>query len=158
MIPSAILGKLRRLLPAGQLRTEPDFCKGYSGDKWFASSMPDAVALPRRAETVAAVLRFASEHRIPVTTRGAGYGYVGSCVPNRGGLVLSLARMKRIREINAAAQEAQSNPLLLQLKQLEVEKARVEKWDGRYPQWWMGGAGSSPNLLLQVPALGAGKN
>jgi hypothetical protein len=65
-----------------------------------------------------------------------------------------------IREINRAAQEAQDNPLLLQLKQLEVEKARVEKWDGRYPQWWMAGSGpgGSPSLLLQVPAPGAAKN
>lgn len=58
-----------------------------------------------------------------------------------------------IREINKAAQEAQSNPLLLQLKTLEVEKARVERWDGRYPQWWMGGGGAAPNLLVQAPTL-----
>ncbi len=58
-----------------------------------------------------------------------------------------------IREISRAALEAQSNPLLLQLKSLEVEKARVERWDGKYPQWWMGGAGSTPNLLVQAPAL-----
>jgi hypothetical protein len=33
-----------------------------------------------------------------------------------------------------------------------VEKARVEKWDGRYPQWWMaGGAAGGPNLQFQVP-------
>jgi len=59
-----------------------------------------------------------------------------------------------IREINKAAQEAQSNPLLLQLKTLEVEKARVERWDGKYPQWWMAGtgAGSAPGLLIQTPA------
>lgn len=57
-----------------------------------------------------------------------------------------------IREINRAAQEAQSNPLLLQLKSLEVEKARVEKWDGRFPQWWLGGgSGAGPNLLFQMP-------
>ena len=69
------------------------------------------------------------------------------------------AEAEAIHVINAAAQEAANNPLLLQLKSLEVEKARVEKWDGRYPQWWMAGAnGSGPNLLLQVPALGAGKN
>jgi len=57
-----------------------------------------------------------------------------------------------IREINRAAQEAQANPLLMQLKTLEIEKARIEKWDGRYPQWWMGGAmpGGGPNLLLQT--------
>jgi hypothetical protein len=60
-----------------------------------------------------------------------------------------------IRLINTAATEAQQNPLLLQLKALEVEKARIEKWDGRYPQMWLGAGGTgmmSPNLLLQVPA------
>jgi hypothetical protein len=60
-----------------------------------------------------------------------------------------------IRLINAAATEAQQNPLLLQLKAMEVEKARIEKWDGRYPQMWLGTGGTgmmSPNLLLQVPA------
>lgn len=59
-----------------------------------------------------------------------------------------------IRLINTAATEAQQNPLLLQLKTLEVEKARIEKWDGRYPQMWFGANGTgmmSPNLLLQVP-------
>ena len=37
-----------------------------------------------------------------MTPRGAGHGYVGGCVPVRGGIVLSLERMNRIREINAA--------------------------------------------------------
>src|ERR1043165_9835205 len=58
-----------------------------------------------------------------------------------------------IRVINSAALEAQQNPLLLQLKSLEVEKARIEKWDGRYPQMWLGASATgmtSPNLLLQV--------
>jgi len=60
-----------------------------------------------------------------------------------------------IRLINSAATEAQQNPLLLQLKALEIEKARIEKWDGRYPQMWFGASGTevmSPKLLLQVPA------
>jgi hypothetical protein len=57
-----------------------------------------------------------------------------------------------IRLINAAALEAQQNPLLLQLKSLEVERARVEKWDGRYPQMWLAGsAAGAPNLMFQVP-------
>ncbi len=75
-------------------------------------------------------------------------------------MMAAKAEAGAIREINAAAQEAQNNPLLLQLKSLEVEKARVEKWDGRYPQWWMGGvSGSSgPNLLFQVPPPAMMKN
>jgi hypothetical protein len=57
-----------------------------------------------------------------------------------------------IRSINTAALEAQQNPLLLQLKTLEIEKARIEKWDGRYPQMWLGATGGAgPNLLFQAP-------
>jgi hypothetical protein len=64
-----------------------------------------------------------------------------------------------IREINKAALEAQNNPLLLQLRTLDVEKARVEKWDGRFPQWWMSGGGASgPNLLFQMPVPQAAAN
>jgi glycolate oxidase len=59
------------------------------------------VARPRSTRSVAAVLRFANEHKIPVTPRGAGHGYVGGCVPVRGGIVLALERMNRILEINA---------------------------------------------------------
>ncbi len=64
----------------------------------------------------------------------------------------AFAEAEAIREVNRASQEAQANPLLLQLKQLEVEKSRVEKWDGRYPTWFMGNG--APNLLVQVPAPG----
>ena len=75
--------------------------KNYSGDKWFATHQPDAVALPRSAKSVSKILRFANENKIPVTARGGGYGYVGGCVPVHGGIVLSLERMNRILEINA---------------------------------------------------------
>ena len=37
-----------------------------------------------------------------MTPRGGGLGYVGGCVPVRGGIALSLARMNRIKEINFA--------------------------------------------------------
>jgi glycolate oxidase len=96
-----LLARLQRVLPTGELRLEPAFCQQFAGDKWFAAHQPDAVALPRSAKSVSALLAFANEHRLPVTARGAGYGYVGGCVPSLGGIVLSLERMKRIKEINA---------------------------------------------------------
>ena len=104
MSPSRIrlLRQLRRILPADEVSFEASVLKDHAGDKWFASHTPDAVVLPRSTESVAAALRFANRHRIPVTPRGAGHGYVGGCVPVRGGIVLSLARMNRIKEINAA--------------------------------------------------------
>src|SRR5690349_9458426 len=98
---SAALRRLQKRLSRGELRLEPDFLRKYSGDKWFATAVPEAVALPTRTESVSAILKFASQHKIPVTPRGAGYEYVGGCVPVRGGIVISLERMDRIKEINA---------------------------------------------------------
>jgi glycolate oxidase len=92
---------LKRLLPR-EINLDPSTLEKYAGDKWFAAHLPDAVARPRSTQSVSRLLRFASRHRIPVTPRGAGHGYVGGCVPVRGGIVLSLERMNRIREINAA--------------------------------------------------------
>jgi glycolate oxidase len=46
------------------------------------------------------LLKFASKEKIPVTARGAGFGYVGSCVPVRKGIALSLMRMNRIKELH----------------------------------------------------------
>ena len=78
---SSALKRLQKRLAAGELRTEPEVCKAYSGDKWYAAALPDAVALPSNTKAVAEILKFASKNRIPVTPRGAGYGYVGGCVP-----------------------------------------------------------------------------
>src|SRR5271166_5619584 len=72
-----------------------------SHDKWFAIHLPDVVVEPTCTEQVSCLLRFASQWQIPVTARGAGYGYVGGCVPVKGGIVLSLVRMNRIKEIAA---------------------------------------------------------
>lgn len=94
------LATLKKLLP-GEITLDPATLKNYAGDKWFASHQPDAVALPRSTKSVATILKFANKHGIPVTARGAGHGYVGGCVPLRGGIVLSLERMNRIKEINA---------------------------------------------------------
>lgn len=74
----------------------------HGGDKWSAHHQPEVVVFAETTEHVSRLLRFASEQRIPVTPRGAGFGYVGGCVPVRGGIALSLARMQRIKDINFA--------------------------------------------------------
>lgn len=96
----SIFNSLQRLLLKGELLVDADSLAKYSGDKWFATARPEAVALPRSTLSVQKILRFATKHRVPVTPRGAGYGYVGGCVPVRGGLVLSLEKLDRIKEIN----------------------------------------------------------
>ena len=93
--------RLAKQLAPGELRLDPETRAEHAGDKWFASRTPDAVALPRTTASVSRILRWAHRQRIPVTPRGAGHGYVGGCVPQEGGISLSLARMNRIREIHA---------------------------------------------------------
>jgi len=43
--------------------------------------------------------------------------------------------------------------IYLTLKKIELEKEKLTKWDGRFPMYFMGGSGSQPDLLLQMPAL-----
>ncbi|MCP5534080.1 MAG: FAD-binding protein [Akkermansiaceae bacterium] len=87
---------LVKLLGPDKVSAAPAALDAHAGDKWSASHPPDAVVFAESTSDVSAVLRFASEREIPVTTRGAGYGYVGGCVPVLGGIALSVMRMNRI--------------------------------------------------------------
>ena len=117
-----LLSRLERALP-GEVTRDPAVLQAHAGDKWFASHLPDAVALPRSTGSVARLLRFAHEHRIPVTPRGAAHGYVGGCVPLKGGIVLSTARMNRILEIRPRDFLAVTQPGVITAKlQAAVER------------------------------------
>src|SRR5437870_12458647 len=95
-----IASELRQLLTDDNVADDPQTLADHCGDKWFAHETPEVVVCARSTDDVSKLLRFANENKIPVTARGAGYGYVGSCVPMRRGIALSLARMNRIKEIN----------------------------------------------------------
>ena len=84
------------------VRTDESTLAAHAGDKWHAVSQPQAVVLAKKTEHVATALKFAHERGIPVTPRGAGVGYVGGCVPVKGGIVVSVAGMTRILEVNPA--------------------------------------------------------
>jgi glycolate oxidase len=98
----ALLEELTALLGPGIVAADAETRAAHGGDKWFANHEPDVVVFAETTDHVSRLLRFASEKNVPVTARGAGYGYVGGCVPVRGGISLSLARMNRIKEIHFA--------------------------------------------------------
>ena len=99
---SHVKEKLVELLGAESVMDEPEVLAAHGGDKWFANHPPEVVVFARSTEDVSKLLQFASQEKISVTARGAGFGYVGGCVPVRGGIALSLARMNRIKEISFA--------------------------------------------------------
>lgn len=94
----ALLKKLNARLGSRAVQIDP--APEYAGDKWFARTVPDVAVFPATTAEVAFVLREASRANVPVTPRGAGYGYVGGCTPVKKGIVLSLERMNKILEIH----------------------------------------------------------
>src|SRR5213079_1006824 len=96
----SLADELRQLLGNDAVADDPETLAAHSGDKWFAAHEPEIVVFARSTSDVSKLLRFASAEKIPVTARGAGFGYVGGCVPARGGIALSLMRMNRITEIS----------------------------------------------------------
>jgi glycolate oxidase len=91
---------LRRILGTGLVSDDEETLTSHAGDKWFANHPPEVVVRAKRTQDVSKVLAYANKVGVPVTPRGAGYGYVGGCVPLCGGIVLSVAGMQRIKEIH----------------------------------------------------------
>src|SRR5947207_11561653 len=94
--------RLRQFLKTDTVATDAKTLAAHSGDKWFAAHEPEVVVFARSTNDVGKLLEFDSREKIPVTARGGGFGYVGGCVPARGGIVLSFVRMNRIKEISFA--------------------------------------------------------
>jgi len=97
-----LANELRQLLGDDRVADDSDTLAEHSGDKWFAAETPEVVVFAKSTGDVSNLLKFANAHKLPVTARGAGYGYVGSCVPSRRGIALSLRDMNRIKEIHFA--------------------------------------------------------
>jgi glycolate oxidase subunit GlcD len=100
MLP-AFVDKLRQVLPPESVLVEPHHVLVYECDGSTAfKSTPDAVVLPRSTEDVAAVVRLCAEHDVAFVARGAGTGLSGGATPSQGGLVVSLASMNAILELD----------------------------------------------------------
>src|SRR5213593_2068435 len=97
-----LASKLRELLGKEIVADDAETLAAHSGDKWFAAHQPEVVVFARSSSDVSKLLQFASHKKSPVTARGGGFGYVGGCVPARGGITLSLMRMNRIKDISFA--------------------------------------------------------
>jgi FAD/FMN-containing dehydrogenase len=131
---STIVGDPARVLttPAVLYRLSHDFY-WYSPvlRPMLANKCGDVAVQPVSVDEVRAVLRFAREHAVPVTVRGAGTGNYGQCVPLQGGVVLDLSLMDKLEEITADG-VAVCQPGL-RLGHLETE-ARKQGWELRmYP-------------------------
>lgn len=63
-------------------------------------ALPDVVVRAAEEDEIAATLRLATEHGVPVVPRGGGSGVMGAAVPYSGGVVVDVSAMDRILEVD----------------------------------------------------------
>lgn len=96
------LSALSDLIGAVNVLVGDAVSEDYSHDEALAPppQMPLAVAKPGSTEDVVKIVKWATEHKVPLTARGAGTGLSGACIPLANGVVVSFERMKRIVEVD----------------------------------------------------------
>ena len=107
--------RLRAALGADSVFAATEDTIMYEYDYGLDRAQPDLVALPRSTAEVAVLVREANAAGVPIVARGAGTGISGGAVPARGGLVISMARMNRVLEIDQVNRCAVVQPGLINL-------------------------------------------
>lgn len=87
----------------------------YEYDASIDRCTPDIVVIPASTEDVAAIVKIAGRHNVPVVPRGAGTGLSGGAIPIYGGIVIVFTRMNRILEIDYDNLRAVVQPGLVNL-------------------------------------------
>lgn len=72
--------------------------------------VPDVVVLPRSTEEVAAVMKIANRHRVPVVPRAGATGLADGAVPLHGGIVLDVKRLSAIGEVDLDTRTVRVQP------------------------------------------------
>src|SRR5918993_2654452 len=85
---------------------QPYECDGLSAYR----QVPMVVALPENEDHVRRILEICHAKRVPVVARGAGTGLSGGALPRGDGVLLSLAKLMRILQIDPAARTARVQP------------------------------------------------
>jgi glycolate oxidase len=100
-VEGRIFQELRAIVGERGLITSPEELHTYECDGLTAfRAMPRGVLLPKSTEEVQAIVRVCHRERMPFVARGAGTGLSGGALPVENGIVISLARMNRILEVD----------------------------------------------------------
>jgi glycolate oxidase len=110
-----VVRELERALGKERVLSTPEELIAYEFDGTIERGVPQAVVFPESTEHVAAAVRIAHRFDVPVVPRGAGTGLSGGAVAAVGGIIVAMARMKRILEVDAVNRVAIVEPGVVNL-------------------------------------------
>ena len=100
-IAPELIDRFREVVGDDGLLCDADELLVYECDAYVVQKRaPDVVVFPTSTEQVAAIIKLCNEFDVPFLPRGAGTGLAGGCLPVGGGVMISLARMRTIHEVN----------------------------------------------------------
>ncbi len=125
-VTAGLVDELRAAAGDDAVLTDADVMVSYARDMTplAPAGMPFAVVLPRDVDAVRAVVRLCAAHRVPIVPRGAGSGLAGAANAIDGCVVLGLARMNRIIEVDADNRLAVVEPGVVNLDLREAVEKR----------------------------------
>jgi glycolate oxidase len=101
MLSEPLLASFGAIVGGHAVLSETEDLVPYSFDGTAAlKARPGAVIFPISTEQVAACVRLAGRHRLPIVTRGSGTGLSGGSVPVPGCVVLCLTQMNAILAVD----------------------------------------------------------
>ncbi len=109
-LETTVIAELRGIVGRESVIDSANDLRIFERDASIEGAMPDAVVLAATTAEVAAVIKVAAKHHIPVVPRGAGTGLSGGAVTIHGGIALQVTRMRHIIEIDPVAQTALVEP------------------------------------------------
>jgi glycolate oxidase len=123
-LSSGFLEALAAALPADGLLTDAADLRTYECDGLTGRRvLPGAVCLPETTDQVQATVRACAGHGVPFVARGAGTGLSGGALPVAEGVVISLARMNRVLEVDLDSQRIVVQPGVTNLQVTEAVAA-----------------------------------
>ena len=119
-MPSNLIRDLRAAIGKKYVLHAPEDLLVYEYDATIERGLPEAVVLPQTTAEVAAAVRVAREHGVPVTARGSGTGLAGGAIPCEGGVVIVTTRMNQLLKLDAENRFAVVQPGVINL---DISKA-----------------------------------
>ena len=97
-----IIDSIEKIVGKSGYSTKPADLYTYGFDASIFHNNPEIVVQPRTTEQVSEIMKIANREKIPVVPRGAGTGLCGSAVPIRGGIVMAMQRMNKVKKVSVA--------------------------------------------------------